>query len=177
MSADATSRVMVDIETLGTKPGHAILSVGAVRFDSGGLGDEFYRSVSLESCQDAGLEIDANTLEWWLGQDDAVTGVLTGGDELTEVLEDFAAFYGTSEEIWAFSPSFDCDILAEAYEAVGIVPPWNYYEERCCRTLAALPIWPDVDQDGDKHDALDDAKYQARQTVDALRAIAEPGYL
>ena len=171
MSGEGGNRVMLDIETLGTEQGCAILSIGAVRFGLDGHGDEFYRSVDLESCQDAGLEIDANTLEWWLGQDDAVTGVLTGGDNLADVLEDFSSFYGTSDEIWAFSPSFDCDILAAAYDAVGIVPPWKYYEERCCRTLAALPVWPDIEQDGDEHDALDDARYQAWQTAEALRAL------
>lgn len=164
-------RVMVDIETLGLAPGDAILSVGAVRFGTGGLGDEFYREISLESCQDAGLELDAGTLEWWLDQDDAVTGVLVGGDSLDDVLEDFATFYGAAEEIWAFSPSFDCDILAAAYDAVGLVEPWSYREERCCRTMASLPIWPDLDQSGDEHDALDDARYQARQTAEALRSL------
>lgn len=170
-SGDDIDRVMVDIETLGLTPGHAILSIGAVRFGTDGLGNEFHRNISLESCQDAGLEIDAGTLEWWLGQDDAVKGVLVGGDPLGDVLEDFATFYGSAEEIWAFSPSFDCDILGGAYDAVDIIKPWTYREERCCRTMASLSIWPDFEQDGDRHDALDDARYQARQTAEALRSL------
>jgi len=169
--SDEIDRVMVDIETLGTEPGCAILSIGAVRFNTDGISDEFYQSIALESCQEYGLGIDANTLEWWLGQDESVTDVLVGGEDLPDVLEEFGTFYGTVAEIWAYSPSFDCDILSEAYDSVGIVPPWNYYDERCCRTLAALPIWPDIEQDGDEHNALDDAKYQARQTIAALDEI------
>jgi hypothetical protein len=171
MTDASTERVMVDLETLGLDPGAAILSIGAVRFDVGGVGEEFYRSVSLSSCQDAGLSIDAGTLEWWLDQDEAVRGVLRDGHDLKQVLFDFETFYDDAEEIWAFSPSFDCEILGHAYEAVGMDVPWSYRDERDARTLASLPIWPDIDQDGDEHDALDDARYQARQTVVALQAL------
>lgn len=163
-----TRRIMVDIETLGLEPGAAILSIGAVEFDPVGLGDEFYREVSLASCQEAGLEVDAGTLEWWLDQDDAVTHILSGGEPLVDVLADFAAWFPEGAEIWANSPSFDCEMLERAYGAVGAEEPWEYYQERDVRTVAELPGAPDVDQDGDEHHALDDAKHQARLVSDVL---------
>lgn len=157
------NRVMVDIETLGLDPGAAILSIGAVRFDTAGLGQEYYRNVDLKSCEAAGLEIDAGTLDWWLSQDEEVQDVLTGGIELEAVLREFShEYYGHADEIWANSPSFDCDILAAAYEAVGQDTPWHYSDERCCRTLFSLPMAPEIDREGDHHNALDDAKHQAR---------------
>jgi len=57
-----TRRIMLDIETLGLEAGAAILSIGAVKFDTDGLGAEFSGEIDLESCQDAGLAIDAETL-------------------------------------------------------------------------------------------------------------------
>ncbi|GGO03681.1 3'-5' exonuclease [Haloarcula pellucida] len=163
-----TERVMVDLETLGTDPGAVILSIGAVRFDEVGLSDEFYKNVSIQSCVDAGLEIDADTLDWWLGQDDEVQDVLQGGVRLSKALAHFSAFYRGADEIWAFSPTFDCQILSAAYDAIDEPTPWNYRDERDCRTLAALPAAADVEQQGDAHDALDDAVYQARTVVETL---------
>lgn len=159
---------MVDIETLGLEPGCIILSIGAVEFNANGIGDEFYRNIDIESCQDAGLTIDAGTLDWWMKQDDEVKKVLTGGDSLEDALSEFNNFYyGTisgmekASEIWANSPSFDCEILDAAYQAVGKESPWKYYNERCFRTLNNLPIMTNPEQEGNKHDALDDARHQA----------------
>lgn len=75
-------RVMVDIETLGVEPGAAIVSIGAVRFGPGGLGETFERSIDLKSCEFRGLQIDAETLEWWLNQGEVAREQLIGGDDL-----------------------------------------------------------------------------------------------
>jgi len=172
-ATDAPDRVMLDIETLGAAPGAAILSIGAVTFGLDGIGREFYYSISLQSCEDAGLAIDAGTLDWWLQQDDGAREVLTGGIDLDDALRNFALFSADADEIWAYSPSFDCAILSHAYDATDYDVPWTYQQERDCRTLAALSVWPDIEQDGTEHDALDDARYQARQTAAALRALRD----
>lgn len=165
-------RVMIDLETLGTEPGAAILSIGAVRFSLDGLEDTLYHSIDLESCQDAGLSIDAGTLDWWLDQDEEAREAAFSGDiTLEDALEDFADWYGDADEIWAFSPSFDCEILGAAYEAIGEAEPWSYRDERCARTLAALPIAADVDRVGTEHDALDDAQNQAWMVSQTLAGL------
>jgi hypothetical protein len=160
-------RVMVDIETLGLEPGAAIVSIGAVEFGPDGLGDEFVGDIDLESCQDAGLEIDASTVQWWLDQDDTAQEQLQGGETLATVLAGFNAWYD-SDEIWANSPSFDCEHLERAYEAVGLDEPWDFRDERCFRTLRALGVDARVSRDGTEHDALDDARYQAAVASDIL---------
>lgn len=76
--------------------------------------------------------------------------------------------FGDADEIWANSPSFDCDILAAAYDAVGRTAPWDYWEERCFRTLKNLPGAVDVEHGGDEHNALDDAVHQAERTLRIL---------
>jgi len=165
-------RVMIDIETLGTEPGSAILSIGAAVFDTGGVRETFHRSISLTSCQEAGLSIDAETLQWWLDQDDEAQGVLTGGDDLRRVLSEFGCWYRSQDvdEVWANSPSFDCVMLEHAFDTVGIKTPWEFYEERDFRTLKELPFAADVEQDGVEHDALDDAVYQAQVVAKTLSA-------
>src|SRR5688572_29962905 len=62
--------VMLDLETLGTRPGCAILSIGAVAFDrhTGALGPEFYMVVNRKSCEAKGLTQDQSTLDWWSRQ-------------------------------------------------------------------------------------------------------------
>lgn len=162
---------MIDIETLGLEPGSVILSIGAVKFDLDGLGEEWSCSVDLESCQESGLQIDANTLEWWLSQESEVQHILTGGVPLTEALEQLSRFYGDCTEVWANSPAFDCSHLEHAYDAVGIVQPWTYSEKRDVRTIVNLPVAPDMEQDGNEHDALDDARYQAKAVIATLENL------
>jgi len=168
---DKTDRVMVDIETLGTETGSAILSIGAALFDVDGVRETFHRSISLTSCQEAGLSIDAETLQWWLEQDEQAQGVLTGGDDLTRVLSEFGCWYRSHDvdEVWANSPSFDCEMLEHAFDIVGIKTPWEFYEERDFRTLKELHFAADVDQQGVEHDALDDAVYQAQVVAKTLK--------
>lgn len=64
---------MIDLETMGTSPGCAIASIGAVIFDperphDGSTAPEFYAVVDLASCQSVGLTMDAGTVYWWLTQ-------------------------------------------------------------------------------------------------------------
>ncbi|MFP4218806.1 MAG: 3'-5' exonuclease, partial [Salinarchaeum sp.] len=164
-------RVMVDIETLGIEPGAAVLSIGAVTFDTDGIGAQFHRSIDLQSCQDAGLAIDAETLQWWLDQDGDARAVLTGGDPLADVLAAFTEFVPEDAEVWANGPQFDCEHLEAAYAAVDMDAPWTFRDERDVRTVRALPVAPDVEQDGTEHDALDDAVYQARIVGEALNRL------
>lgn len=172
------SNAMIDIETLGTDPGAVIVSIGAVRFSvdgdgdgdgAAGIEDELFVSVDIESCQDHGLEIDANTLAWWLGQSAEARKQLSGGDDLESALRELRAFVDDCDEVWANSPSFDLEILAEAYDRVGLSVPWQFWQERDYRTCRAVLEWPDREQEGTAHDALDDARFQAKCLVEALR--------
>jgi len=174
--SERPTRVMVDLETLGTEPGAAILSVGAVTFDRGGLGETFAASVDLESCQDFGLDIDAATLSWWLSRDAEQREALHGGDALDDVLAAFVRWYRArnADQLWANSPIFDVAILDRACARVDVTTPWSFWELRDFRTLSAVAVAPDLDREGVEHDALDDARHQARvasATLDRLARI------
>lgn len=166
-------RVMVDIETLGLDPGAVIVSIGAVAFGCDGTGETFYRSIDRQSCEAAGLHTDEETLKWWQDQGEAARDELEGGEPLGDVLEEFARFYGDAEEVWANSPSFDCEHLSAAFDAVDIVEPWEFYHERDFRTLKNLPGAVELKQDGDAHHALDDAMHQAEVAAATLRVLHE----
>ena len=173
-SGDDVSHVMVDIETMGLKPGSAILSVGACRFDSGGAAlDRFYCEIDIYSCFDAGLKVDEDTREWWQDQPDDVRpdGDTDIGDALSSLSEwfDKRPYAG----VWANSPSFDLDILAAAYEAVDLSEPWDYWETRDVRTVRSLPCAVELEMDGREHHALDDAVHQAREVAATLEVIED----
>lgn len=166
-------RCMVDIETLGLDHDAVIVSVGAVAFGAGELGETFYRSIDIESCQEAGLTIDASTLNWWFEQDETAQEQLAGGDDLGDVLAEFRGWFVREgfDEIWANSPSFDCTKLKFAGEQIGVDMPWQFYDERDYRTLSSLQVAPNIEQDGTEHDALEDAKHQAHVAAATLRRL------
>jgi hypothetical protein len=170
-------QVMLDIETLGREPGCAVMSIGAVKFGPDGLGEEFYRTISLESCALHELTVETDTLSWCqLEQGPAALKELNGDSRLEVALTAFIRFYGDADEVWANSPSFDCEIMEAAYEAAGLKEPWEYYEERDHRTLRELPqasSHEEMEDEGTDHNALDYAKYQARQ---AYRTLNNIGY-
>lgn len=169
------NNVMIDLETLGTAGNSVILSIGAVRFDKRGLGDEFYVSVNIDSCLDKGLHIDGRTLAWWMEQEDDARKVFSEtGLPLSTALNALAsAFDWENTLVWCNGLSFDLPILDTAYRACDMAAPWAYYNGRDYRTLKneleksafkALEVRPTV-----AHNALADAKAQAL-TLLAIRA-------
>lgn len=168
---------MVDLETMGNGPTAAIIAVGAVQFDpvAGVLGDEFYAVVDLASSVAAGLRIEPATVLWWLGQsDEARAAVAMPGRLLADVLRDFAEWLPAGARVWGNGAGFDNVVLASAYRALGMPVPWHYRDDRCYRTLCALN--PDVGyaRSGTAHNALHDARSQAKHALELLAYLHEP---
>jgi hypothetical protein len=168
--------VMIDIETLGTKPGSAILSIGAVMFGSSGLGDTFYQPVSLQSCTNLGLKIDAHTVAWWMKQSDEARHAAFRDNALSlpVILMRFSEWFvaQNARYPWCHGATFDVPILEAAYEACGMLAPWKFYDVRDTRTLYDLAgVKPDRSQ-GTHHNALDDARAQAEAAVRSLQLVA-----
>lgn len=168
--------VMIDIETLGTTPGSVILSVGAVPFDERGVATQywFHSPIDMDSCIEAGLTINPDTLKWWMKQSDAArTAAFAGGAPLEQVLLELAEWLEVhgGEQVWCHGATFDVPLLDAAYHATGLKSPWAFWDARCTRTLYDLA---DVDVDrtkGTHHNALDDAINQAEAAVLAHRKL------
>lgn len=156
---------MVDIETLGTRPGSVILSIGAVRFDESGLGEQFYRAIDVFDSLMHGLVVDPDTVGWWREQSAVARGALKPALPLREVLAGFTAFVTKPPVpcVWAKGPDFDLVMLGAAYRALGMKQPWSYRNARDVRTMLALAPLGGQLVPGVKHNALDDAVYQAEQ--------------
>lgn len=168
---------MIDLETMGTTPGSAIVSLGAVVFDpvSGTLGEAFYQVISLESCLKAGLTTEAGTILWWMQQSEAARAQfsLPSAKPLFNTLEDFRAWwqYQGGQFIWGHGANFDEPLLASAYRAIGSTPPWKFWDARCTRTIFGLTGERPDRAKGTHHNALDDAKAQAEAVVRAYRKL------
>jgi len=169
------SDVMIDTETLGTTPGSAILSIGAVMFGMDGLGAQFYSAIQLSSCTDVGLTIDPATVEWWMRQSDEARAAafLTDAMPLGAVLACFREWMleQSAKYPWCHGATFDVPLLDAAYRACGIPAPWEFWSVRDTRTLYDL-AGVKVDRlGGTHHHALDDAINQAEAAALALRIL------
>lgn len=174
------SNIMVDLETMGTGAGAVLLSIGAVKFGADGLGEEFYTVIDVDSCMKAGLTVDASTLVWWMKQSAAARKAITRSDSesLFDALTAFTKFVGDKKtaKIWGNGASFDNPILSRAYSAINLEQPWDFWNDRCYRTVKALLgssieyVKPEI-----PHHALEDAKAQARHLIEILTMVHANG--
>ncbi len=165
------THAMIDLETLGHRPGAALIALGAVKFDGTEITGEFYRRIDAESCVQAGLAVDVSTVLWWFKQDDdARLEVAKAGDALPDVLLAFSQWLGGPDaRVWGNGAAFDNALLAAAYAACRLPLPWKFRNDRCYRTLKALRPGLASPALGTKHNALDDARTQAVHLMQLLR--------
>ncbi len=175
--------IMLDLETLGTRPDAAIIQIGAVLFEpvSGGKildGKGFDKHVLL---QDGGGSIDHGVVAFWFQEASVASmgkALSTRAFSLPEVLKKFvewpAAVHDLSweaiEGIWANPSDFDFPILKSAFARLGVDVPWDRRITRDARMLFTLVGGkPEIDWTGmTPHDAFDDAVGQAQQVQKAM---------
>lgn len=171
--------LMVDLETMGKKPGAPIVSIGAVFFDpaSGKTGAEYYQVINLESSMSFGARPDASTILWWLKQSSEARSAIVVDDTvgLVEALEQFLDFIAENAangsktvQLWGNGSSFDCSLLEAAFELADTpfpIPHWNYRDVRTVVELGkavGLNSRYDIPFEGDQHNALADARHQVK---------------
>lgn len=157
------NNIMLDIETLGTSPGSAILSIGAVYFGDEGLGHEFYRAIDLFSSLMAGATVNTDTIAWWREQSPeakAVAQPMSGKVTLGQALDAFSVF-ASGRKLWAKGPDFDIVLLDAMYQRVGKRKPWHYRDVRDVRTILAISKATNYPTATVEHSALADAIEQA----------------
>lgn len=178
--------VMVDIETLGTRPGCSILSIGAIAFDENGVYDEgLHVVINRESCLAAGLIEDLDTLAWWEKRSDEAKVTLQQASDLATsaplalalgMFTGFLSKHGGLKEVrvWGNGANFDQPILNAAFHAANLGgQPWNFYNDRCYRTLKGLldPLGSQFQRVGTHHNAHSDALSQAVHAVKLLQML------
>lgn len=178
--------IMLDIETLGTRPGATILSIGAVPFDMSIVcdGDPFYVEIDRGSSCKHGFGADPETERWWAEQPPSTRGLFdrtkdgAGALSLPYALGMFDQWlrkHATLDGIWGNGADFDNAILAETYQRIGCKVPWSWRANRCYRTLKNLLFDGERIEahpnNGTPHHALHDALHQARHAKQILRVI------
>lgn len=180
-----THHVMLDLETLGTKPGCKILSIGASVFNGPDeLKDKYFYAVIDPDSQDLMDTQDPATMAWWNEQSaearDAVFNNKYAGN-LVGVLKLFNTFLENLKDspeeriiIWGNGATFDEPIIKEAMKRYEIEPAWTFRDSMCFRTLKELgKMWgiEEPDFTGVKHNALADAAHQAKWADKILSVV------
>ena len=170
--------IMLDLETLGTKPGSVIRSIDAATFDPRGIGfgNTFYQNIDKQSCLDLGLTVDSRTEKWWSEQKPEVEAqLLVNVQPLGKVLAEFSAWYSLNSgaQVWCQGANFDAVLLDAAFALAGMITPWTYYNVRDTRTVYEIAAFSQksIPNVGDHHNALDDCKFQINCVQTALRKI------
>lgn len=172
-----TTHLMLDIETLGVRPGFVVLSAAFVRFS-----DLAATSCVLDRDEQTaiGLESDPSTWDWWLQQPPlARDAAMINPVSLIPALNHFTAWLTWAEPnidarfVWCHGASFDAPLLQEVYRRAGVPCPWSFRNVRDTRTLYDLAgVDPKQFATGTPHVAADDAIAQTKAALEALRILA-----
>lgn len=171
-----TTHLMLDLETLGTRPGAVILTAAFVRFS-----DEAHTTINLSVPEQTalGMEQDESTLAWWHQQSpeawtratEKPLGVVAGLSFLSQWIA--WASGGGDVLIWCHGATFDCPLLGELYRRANVPCPWQYWQVRDTRTLYDLAAVNVKDYAvPPPHVALNDALGQTRAARAALAVLA-----
>ena len=163
--------LMLDIETLGIRPGSPVVTIGSVLFDPYScdssevlLERSLLLRLDISDAVNLSLGVDGDTMRWWFEQKDEAIKALVGNDcmsaqeALTKlwryslergrfVNDEF--FEGLSEfpkanRFWAKDPDFDMILLQYYYDRpeVNATMPWDFWACRSVRTVQDL-AWPE----------------------------------
>ena len=173
------SDIMIDLETMGKNKNAPITQIGAVAFDRehGTILRRLHLFVALQSSVDHGAKMDVSTVLWWMEQsEEARAGFKMPALPLPNALLELSRWMtlcGDVDErnVWGNGATFDNVILLSAYQTCGLFVPWEFWGDRCYRTLKAENSDVPFVRVGVFHHAADDAESQARHVIaiDAAR--------
>lgn len=163
------THVMIDLETLDTKPSASVLTLGAVKFNPFTFNDphsELYIKLDLDEQDRLGRSVSDSTIEWWGQQDPKIQEDAfseDGRQSITATLVQINRYVVGADVIWAQGYGFDITILEDIYRQTKTPFPWDFWRIRDSRTLISLlPEDPRKSMQSDLHNALADAYYQAK---------------
>jgi hypothetical protein len=160
--------VMLDIETLSTRPEAVVLTLGAVKFDP--WADEvntetgLYIRIDVDEQLTLNRHVQQDTVDWWGRQPEDVREEALGEQERTSLdasMDQLNKFLVGSNNIWCQGPAFDIVILENLYRQLNRPAPWQFWQIRDSRTLFGVHGDPRNKNAVGAHNALIDCYYQA----------------
>lgn len=168
--------VQIDCETLALSPNAVVLSIGAVAYDIAGIFSRIELFPSIGEQVAEGREVDDNTFNWWLMQNEnARTSIARGrrasiatvSAQFNMWIAPILKYYGGIENTYfsAYGIDFDLPIVSTLLSKYDQLP-WEgkdgYRQKICLRTLQGIYtddfVWPNKQV---AHTALADAESQA----------------
>lgn len=174
--------LMLDFETLGNQFDTAVLSLGAVAFNREKIISKTMWEFDIPEQLALKRSVTGSTLSWWAAQNDLARKVFQDNDFKVKVAQFFPQFEifcdkGLKEvgekrdelKPWGNGANFDIVILEDLYrrhhENHEFAIPWKFWNVWCFRTFNNLTkcrdLIPKRQTHGVKHNALDDALFQA----------------
>jgi hypothetical protein len=159
--------VMLDLETLGTRPECVILTLGAVKFDPFTMNDPgpgLYIRPDVDEQIAKGREVQDDTMLWWLDQTEDVREEALGTEgriSVEEMYKQLNRFLVGVNTIWCQGPVFDIAILENLYRQYGWPTPWQFWQIADSRTAFKMHGDPRVKGKVGLHNALEDCVSQA----------------
>lgn len=152
--------IQFDIESLSLHPTNAVVGevgISAMHIvnDNGELSETHQsRSIRLnmqEQTDIHGRQIDIDTVQWWLKQDEAPRKAMTDNsmrlslvdgvqrmDEFVRLVMQEALSYGVEAFILSSAPAFDMTNIHSLYHIFDLTVPWSHWQEHSQRTLRQL---------------------------------------
>ena len=183
---------ILDIETTSKLPHTKIGAIGVSIIDTDKFGEylpEFYERVNLFCPHNVTRIEDLATLTWWGEQRtkhpeafkevfDKSLKRLSLQDTLIALSEFLIETFGSTKNVRIVGngPEFDCSILVNAFEHVGIEVPWTFFKQDSVRTFVTMyeikygiRITHEIPFTGVKHHALHDARWEAEVCAAVIR--------
>jgi len=156
--------IMVDIETLAVTPDACILTIAAQQFSPFIKRDyselrHFYSRISIESQKTRA--VNENTVEWWATQSaQAQEEAFSENNRISlqDALKELSPLIWQSDFMWINDPTFEVNILEDAYKSFDLAVPWKFYLVRDARTVYSLH--PELKRPPATHHALEDCRRQ-----------------
>ena len=169
--------VMIDLETMANSHDSTIIQFGGAWFDrhTGEIGKKTEFNVELQGEMEAGFQVNASTITWWMGQSQEAQKSVMSQDNMVDSITAVTMmneFLRGSSAIWCHA-TFDMPIVSNHLATYPVIPSFGYWSCRDLRTLVDLAeIKVDKSkQTGVAHSALADCLFQIEYTVEAFQKI------
>ncbi len=142
-----------------------------------GILDTFYMTINLDTCIKRGFHVDPDTVNWWAKQSPEARKSLEGTTPLGTALKEFLRWHQKggqhkSTRMWGNGSDFDNAILDNAFRKFGKINAWEYWLNRCYRTIDKSYGKVHQKKSGTAHNALDDSINQA---LHLMKIVEETG--